>query len=321
MARVLITGITGQDGSYLAEACARRGDEVFGLVRPGDTTLDGYRSLGVPTTVLEADLEDVEGLRRAVGTAQPDEVYHLAGMSSVAASWADPVKAGLVSGVGAVALMTEAIAANPQCRLLLASSGEIFAGIPQALYDETSAISPTNPYGAAKAYAHLSARILRDTGAFVSVAVLFNHESPRRPDAFVTRKITVSAARVARGLDTHIRLGNLDAKRDWGWAPDYVDAMMRILGHDRADEFVLATGTPHSVRDFARAALVAAGVSDPDAHIATDPAFERAGDAPLLVGDASKARRDLGWVPTKTFEELVAAMVAADIEILDEALR
>lgn len=321
MARVLITGITGQDGSYLAEACARRGDEVFGLVRPGDSTLDDYRALGVPTTFLEADLEDAAGLRRAIDAARPDEVYHLAGMSSVAASWADPVKAGLVSGVGAVALMTEAIAANPKCRILLASSGEVFAGIPQERYDEASAIAPTNPYGAAKAYAHLSARILRDTGAFVAVAVLFNHESPRRPDAFVTRKITVSAARVARGLDSQIRLGNLDAKRDWGWAPDYVDAMMRILGHDHADEFVLATGTPHSVRDFARAALVAAGVVDPDAHIATDPAFERAGDAPLLVGDASRARRVLGWEPTKAFDELVAAMVEADLAILDGTAR
>ena len=270
--------------------------------------------------LVEADLADAEQVARTVAAAAPEEFYHLAGISSVAMSWRAPVETGAVTGLAAAAAMTAALDANPECRILLASSGEVFAGIRRAAYDEESAFAPITPYGAAKAYAHHMAHVLRGTGSHVAVAILFNHESPRRPDTFVTRKITAKAARIACGLDDRMLLGNLDAKRDWGWAPDYVDAMMRAVRHETPEDFVVATGHAYSVREFASAALIAAGVSDPDSRIGSDPAFERAGDAPLLVGDPSKAHRVLGWENTRSFEEVVGAMVSADLDLVRGAV-
>jgi GDPmannose 4,6-dehydratase len=212
-----------------------------------------------------------------------------------------------------VAVMRAALDSNADCRVLLASSAEIYAGVPRERYNEDSQISPVNPYGAAKAYAHQMARIMRSQGAFVATTVLFNHESPRRPLSFVTRKITHTAAAIAAGRESELVLGNLDAQRDWGWAPDYVDAMVLAARHDTAEEFVVATGTAHSVRDFALAALDAAGVDGGEDRIKTDPQFVRAADAPLLIGDAGKAREVLGWAPTKSFDQIVAAMVQHDL--------
>lgn len=313
MRRVLITGITGQDGSYLVDRLVDEGSEVWGLVRPGDADATRVRSEVSQTRLVEADLADPDAVANAIAKAQPDEVYHLAGVSSVAQSWNEPVMTGAVTGLGAVAVMRSALEVNAQCRVLLASSAEIFAGEPRDSYTEDSTIAPVNPYGAAKAYAHQMARIFRSQGAAVSAAILFNHESPRRPLAFVTRKITHAAARIAAGLQQELVLGNLDARRDWGWAPDYVDAMILANRHEVADEYVIATGEAHSVRDFALAALAAAKVADPESRITTDPAFLRGADAPTLLGDATKARTRLGWESSKDFTQIVSAMVEADI--------
>lgn len=313
MTRVLITGITGQDGSYLVDRLVEDGVEIWGLVRPGDADAVAVRPEVSRDHLIEADLAEPASIADAVARVTPDEVFHLAGVSSVAQSWTEPVLTGAVTGLGAVAVMRAALDANAECKVLLASSAEIYAGQPRDHYDEASAIAPLNPYGAAKAYAHHMARIMRSQGAFVSTAVLFNHESPRRPLSFVTRKITQGAAAIALGRASELVLGNLDAQRDWGWAPDYVDAMMRAARHHVADEFVVATGTSHSVRDFALAALSAAKVDGGEQLITSDPRFVRAADAPVLIGDASKARAELGWETTKSFEEIVAAMVHADL--------
>lgn len=319
MTRVLITGITGQDGSYLVDRLIDEGAEIWGLVRPGDADAIGVRSEVSRDRLIEADLAEPTSIADAIARVVPDEVYHLAGVSSVAQSWDQPVLTGAVTGLGAVAVMRAALDANAECKVLLASSAEIYAGQPRDLYDEASAIAPLNPYGAAKAYAHHMARIMRSQGAFVSTTVLFNHESPRRPLSFVTRKITQGAAAIATGRASELVLGNLDAQRDWGWAPDYVDAMMRAARHHVADEFVVATGTSHSVRDFALAALHAAGVGRGEDRLKTDPQFVRSADAPVLTGDSSKARAHLGWAPTKTFDEIVAAMVAHDMSTMEGA--
>lgn len=316
MTRVLITGITGQDGSYLVDRLVEDGAEIWGLVRPGDADAVAVRPEVSRDRLIEADLAEPASIAAAVTRVKADEVYHLAGVSSVAQSWAEPVLTGAVTGLGAVAMMRAALDANANCRVLLASSAEVYAGVPQRRYTEDSAIAPLNPYGAAKAYAHQMARVFRAQGAFVATAVLFNHESPRRPLSFVTRKITHGAAAIAAGQASELVLGNLDAERDWGWAPDYVDAMVRATRHHTADEFVVATGIAHSVREFALAALSAAGVEGGASLIKTDPQFARASDAPVLLGDSSKARTQLGWETTKSFEEIVTEMVRADLEAL-----
>lgn len=316
MTRVLITGITGQDGSYLVDRLVEDGAEIWGLVRPGDADAVAVRPEVSRDRLIEADLAEPASIAAAVARVTPDEVFHLAGVSSVAQSWTEPVLTGAVTGLGAVAVMRAALDANADCRVLLASSAEVYAGVPQGRYTEDSAIAPLNPYGAAKAYAHQMARVFRAQGAFVATAVLFNHESPRRPLSFVTRKITHGAAAIAAGQASELVLGNLDAERDWGWAPDYVDAMVRATRHHTADEFVVATGIAHSVREFALAALSAAGVEGGASLIKTDPQFARASDAPVLLGDSSKARTQLGWETTKSFEEIVTEMVRADLEAL-----
>ena len=313
MTRVLITGITGQDGSYLVDRLIDEGAEIWGLVRPGDADVVSVRPEVNRARLIEADLADPASVAAAVTAARPQELYHLAGISSVAQSWREPVLTGAVTGLGAVAVMHAALEADADCRILLASSAEIYAGIARETYDEESAIAPVNPYGASKAYAHLSARLLRSQGAHVATSVLFNHESPRRPLAFVTRKITHGAARIAAGRDSELVLGNLDARRDWGWAPDYVDAMLRAARHKVAGEYVVATGESHSVRDFALAAFAAAGVTGGEERLRTDPEFLRGADAPELVGNPGKAARELGWRPTVDFEQIVAAMVREDM--------
>jgi GDPmannose 4,6-dehydratase len=317
--RVLITGITGQDGSYLVDRLVSEGADVWGLVRPGDAAADAVRAEVPRSQLLAADLADPEAIRLAVASVAAQEVYHLAGISSVAQSWREPVLTAAVTATGAAAVMHAALEANSGCRIVLASSAEIFAGEPATVYDEESPISPANPYGAAKAYAHQLARVLREQGGAVSATVLFNHESPRRPESFVTRKITAGAARISAGLQDTLTLGNLEARRDWGWAPDYVDAMLRANRHAVADEYVVATGTAHSVRDFALLALEAAGIPDPESRIEVDPELLRGGDAPALVGNPAKARTVLGWEPTLALPDIVREMVAADVAALARA--
>lgn len=317
MVRALVTGITGQDGGYLAQQLLDEGVEVHGLVSPQDTHAPSLLE-GCPGVVLhEGDLADVEALAAAIRASDADEVYHLAGISSVAFSWQEPVLTADVTALGTARLLE--LAWRHQERrgrrvaFLLASSAEVFGDAVQVPQNEGTPIRPTSPYGAAKAFAQHLVGVYRLRGLAGCSLVLYNHESPRRPPSFVTRKITSTVARIALGRAHELVLGNLDVRRDWGWAPDYVDAMVRAVRHPEADDYVIATGEAHTVRDFVAAAFARAGVTDWERRVRVDPAFVRPTDAPLQVGDASKARRVLGWAPTVSFNELVGRMVDADL--------
>ena len=311
-----ITGITGQDGGYLAEQLLAAGSTVHGLVRsaaevaPTEAAYPGV-------TLHVADLTDTVAVTRLLDEIEPDEIYNLAGISSVARSWQEPVATGEVSGLAAAGVLQAAWELTDRLGrrvcVVQASSAEIFGNPATAPQDEDTAIAPVTPYGAAKAYAHHMARVYRGRGLHASTVILYNHESPRRPPAFVTRKITQGAAMIARGEQDELALGNLDARRDWGWAPDYVDAMVRAGRHERPNDFVVATGVAHSVREFVAAAFRAAGIDDWAAHVRVDPAFVRPVDAVELTGDPSRARAELGWAPTVGFDEIVARMVRADL--------
>lgn len=323
MPRALITGITGQDGGYLAERLVAEGVEVHGLVRDDDAEAAAELAGRHPGIVLHpGDLADHAGLSRLLHEVEPDEVYNLAGISSVAFSWEHPVLTAELSGVAAAVLLEAALAVQEQTgrrvACVQASSSEIFGDAARVPQDEDTPVRPVSPYGAAKAYAHHMARVYRGRGLHVAACILFNHESPRRPPTFVTRKITAGAARIARDGSGVLRLGNLDARRDWGWAPDYVDAMVRAARHEVADDFVVATGQTHTVAEFAEAALRRAGIGDDWAdHVEVDPAFLRPADAAVMVGDASRARTVLGWAPTVPFTEIVGRMVDHDMELLE----
>ncbi|WP_367650646.1 GDP-mannose 4,6-dehydratase [Nocardioides sp. zg-1308] len=308
-ARAFVTGIGGQDGTYLAERLVGEGVEVHALVY----SADGHPPHCPDEVVLHTgDLGDLAGTRRLVLDVAPQEVYNLAAISSVAQSWDEPDRTAHVNGQAAVALM-ESVRHLDGVRLVQASSAEIFGEPAASPQTESTAIRPVNPYGAAKAFAHLSAHVFRQRDLHVSSAILYNHESPRRAERFVTRKITSTVAAIARGEADELVLGNLDARRDWGWAPDYVDAMVRAARADEPADYVVATGRAHSVRDFVAAAFAAAGISDWERLVRQDAAFFRPADPTELVGDASKLRDELGWEPTVAFEELVARMVAADL--------
>jgi len=311
-----VTGISGQDGSYLTEQLLAEGVQVHGLVQ----SLADSESFAAdyPNAVLhQGDLTDPIGISRLIDEVEPDEVYNLAGISSVALSWRAPVLTGQVTGVGAVGVMQACLSLQEKLgrpvRLLQASSAEIFGDPAEVPQSETTLIRPSTPYGAAKAYAHQMASVFRSRGLLASTVVLYNHESPRRPETFVTRKITAAAARIARGQQDRLSLGNLAAKRDWGWAPDYVAAGVLAIRQPVSDDYVIATGVSHTVSDFVAAAFTAAGIDDWESLVDIDPAFNRTGDAAEQRGDASKARSVLGWAPTKSFDEIVAAMVEADL--------
>ncbi len=309
--RALILGVSGQDGAYLSEQLLADGVEVHALALPGDPS-------GVETGVsLHAgDITDVEGTRRLLLDLAPDQIFNLAAISSVAQSWEQPDLVARVNGIAAVALMEGARqlhASGHPVRLVQASSAEIFGEPSESPQCESTAIRPINPYGAAKAYAHLAVEVFRRRGLHASSLILYNHESPRRPMRFVTRKITSTVAAIARGEADSLTLGNLEARRDWGWAPDYVDAMVRAARADEPGDYVIATGEAHSVRDFVAAAFRHAGIDDWEALVTTDAAFTRPTDAPELAGDAARAHARLGWTPTIRFDEVVARMVAADL--------
>jgi GDPmannose 4,6-dehydratase len=320
--RAFVTGITGQDGGYLAEQLMGEGTEVHGLVRPGDD--DAVRDLQsrAPGVVLhEGDLADTDRLGQLVVDLRPDEIYNLAGISSVAYSWQEPVLTARLCGVAAAAVLEAAWRLQEESGLrvacLQASSAEIFGHAAVSPQDESTPVRPVSPYGAAKAFAHHMAGVYRGRGLHVATCIFFNHESPRRPLAFVTRKITAGAARIGADGSGVIRLGNLDVCRDWGWAPDYVDAMVRAVRKEIADDYVVATGETHTVAEFAEAALRRVGFGDDwRDHVEVDPEFLRPAEAPTLVGDAGKARRELGWEPTVRFEEVVGRMVDHDMELV-----
>lgn len=324
--RALVTGVTGQDGGYLAELLVAQGTVVHGVVRPGgDPAAPGgagvslpphLAALGEALVLHEADLTDPGALSALMAAVRPGEVYHLAAQSSVARSWADPVGTALLDAIAPAAVLAAADALRADgddVRVLVASSAEIFAGTTTSPQDESTPLSPTNPYGAAKAHAHLLAGVHRGRGLHAVAAVLYPHESPRRPHAFVTRKITAAVAAIARGEADEIVLGNTAARRDWGWAPDVVAAMVAALRHDEPQDYVVATGVARSVEDLVAAAADRAGVTDWRERVRVDPALLRPTDATELVGDATRARTVLGWAPTRSFEDVVASMVDADL--------
>lgn len=320
MTVALITGITGQDGSYLLEQLLAEGTEVHGMVRVGDELLPEVRSTLPRIELHFGDLADGDRLASLINEVAPNEVYNLGGISSVELSWREPAKTGTVSGVAVVHLLDAAWklqeSLSRPVKFVQASSAEIFGRPVKAPQDELSPVAPTNPYGVAKAYAHHMVGVYRDRGLAVSSCILFNHESPRRPPTFVTRKITQAVARIAQDGTGKITLGNLEVRRDWGWAPDYVDALVRAARSAVGADYVIATGRVHSVAEFAAAALARVGITDWQQWVETDPKFVRTVDAMELVGDSSKAKRQLGWEPTVEFTELVGAMVDHDLKLL-----
>ncbi len=316
--RAFVTGVGGQDGSYLAERLLAEGLEVHALV---------YAEHGPPAHCPDAvvlhhgDLAEVEAVRGLLLEVDPAEVYNLAGLSSVAQSWAEPDLTARVNGLGAVGLLESALAVQERhghsVAVVQASSAEMFGVPDRSPQDEATPLRPVSPYGAAKAYAHLAVGTYRLRDLHAVGAILYNHESPRRPEHFVTRKITRTVAAIARGLADTLVLGNLDARRDWGWAPDYVDALVRAARGPHADDYVVATGVAHSVRDFAAAAFARAGVADWERLVVSDPALLRPVEAAELTGDATRARQQLRWTPTVGFDEVVGRMVDADLDLLD----
>jgi GDPmannose 4,6-dehydratase len=319
--RALITGIGGQDGSYLAELLLSKGYEVHGMVRRGSPgSLDRIAHIARDVSIHAADLHDTDSLRRAIRESRPDEVYNLAGTSFVGSSWLDPVTTADLTATGVIRILDALCGEAPDARFYQASSSEIF-GIPARVpQTERTPVTPRTPYGVAKSYGHLITVTYRETyDLFACAGILYNHESPRRGTEFVTRKITHGAASIKHGLAGELRLGNLDARRDWGYAEDYVEAMWLMLQQDRPEDFVIATGVLHSVRDFADAAFERAGL-DPAEYVVQDESFMRPAEMHDLVGDFSKAREKLGWEPRTSFDELVQLMVDHDLELLGSGL-
>ena len=320
MTRAFITGISGQDGSYLADRLVGESAEVHGLIRAWDADALALRERHPSITLHEGDLADPAAIAGLIAQVEPDEIYNLAGITSVAQSWAIPVETGIVTGIAVASILDAALTLGERTgkpvRVFQASSSEIFGTPTESPQSESTPISPTSPYGAAKAYAAAMVDIYRSRGLAVSSCILYNHESPRRPETFVTRKITASAARIAAGLQDSLELGNLDVERDWGWAPDYVDAIVLATRHESADDYVIATGRSHSIRQFVEAAFAAAGVGDWERYVSINPEFVRPAEINTMLGDASKAKAQLGWQPTVDFETLVTRMVEADLAAL-----
>jgi GDPmannose 4,6-dehydratase len=324
--RALITGITGQDGSYLAELLLGEGYEVHGLIRRSsgfntDRIDHLYRDPHLPDIRLKlhfGDLTDANVLRKVLDETRPHEVYNLGAQSHVRVSFDLPIYTTDVNALGTLRLL-EAVkdfqtANGEEVRVYQASSSEIFGKVSETPQTETTPVYPRSPYGAAKAYGHWIGVNYREAyGLFVASGILFNHESPRRGETFVTRKITRAVGRIRHGLQDRLFLGNLDAKRDWGFAGDYVRAMWLMLQARIPDDYVIATGENHSVREFVQAAFGMAGL-DWEEHVETDPRYLRPTEVDELLGDATKARESLGWAPTVGFDELVRMMVEADLE-------
>jgi GDPmannose 4,6-dehydratase len=315
--RALITGITGQDGSYLAEFLLSQGYEVFGLVRRTSTIkYERIRHIQSKITLISGDIGDQTSLTRALQQAQPDEVYNLAAQSFVQTSWIQPVFTGDVTGLGVTRLLDAILSVNPKIRFYQASSSEMFGKVQEVPQKETTSFYPRSPYGVAKVYGHwITVNYRESYNMHASSGILFNHESPRRGMEFVTRKVTYHAAKIKMGLANEIRIGNLDARRDWGFAGDYVKAMWLMLQQDAPDDFVVATGNTHSVQRLLEVAFSTLDL-DWQNFAVQDPAFMRPAEVDLLIGDPSKAGEILGWEPQVTFEQLIQMMVEADLEAL-----
>jgi GDPmannose 4,6-dehydratase len=312
--RAMITGVTGQDGSYLADLLLEKGYEVFGVVRRSSTeSFERIAHLESRIELLQADLLDQVSLQEAVRTSRPHEVYNLAAQSFVPTSWSQPVLTAEFTAVGVTRMLEAIRSVDPSIRFYQASSSEMFGKVQQVPQNEDTPFYPRSPYGVAKAYGHFITVNYRESYDMFAVSgILFNHESPRRGLEFVTRKISDGAARIKLGLASELRLGNLDAQRDWGFAGDYVRAMWLMLQRDTAVDYVIATGVTHTIRRACEVAFGHAGL-DWEQYVVVDERFLRPAEVDLLVGDASKAERELGWKPDVTFEAMMALMVDADL--------
>jgi len=315
--RALITGITGQDGSYLAELLLEKGYEVYGVVRRSSTEkFDRIESIRDRLHLIHADLLDQSSLTRAFERAQPHEVYNLAAQSFVPTSWEEPVLTTQFTALGVTRMLEALRQVAPTARFYQASSSEMFGKVLETPQSESTPFYPRSPYGVAKVYGHFITVNYRESyDLFACSGILFNHESPRRGVEFVTRKITRTVAQIKLGQADELVLGNLDARRDWGHAKDYVRAMWMMLQQDTPDDYVIATGSTHTVGDCCRVAFEHVGL-DFEKFVRTDPRWMRPAEVDLLIGDASKAKQQLGWVPEVSFEELIQGMVDADLATL-----
>lgn len=318
MKNALITGITGQDGSYLAELLLSKGYKVFGTVRrlstPNDTNIGHIKD---KVHLISADLFDQSSITQALVTSEPDEVYNLAAQSFVKTSFDQPVLTGDFTGIGVTRVLEAIRTVNKKIRFYQASSSEMFGKVTETPQKETTRFYPRSPYGVAKVYGHYITLNYRESyDMFACSGILFNHESPRRGIEFVTRKITNAVARISLGKQEKLELGTLDAKRDWGYAGDYVEAMYLMLQQDKADDYVIATGETHSVEEFVKMAFEYAGIEDWRKHVVSNnPKYLRPAEVDLLIGDASHAKNVLGWTPKTSFKELVGMMVKSDLEL------
>ena len=323
MKTALITGITGQDGSYLAEFLLSKGYKVYGIVRRLSTPNYGYiEHILDKITLIEGDLRDQASLNHAIKLSKPDEVYNLAAQSFVATSWKQPELTSEITGLGVLKMLEAVRHFAPHAKFYQASSSEMYGNGAENIQDEQTKFRPRSPYAIAKLYAHWIAINYRESyGMFVCCGILFNHESPRRGIEFVTRKITDGVARIKLGLAQELVLGSLDAQRDWGFAGDYVEAMWLMLQQDHPEDYVISTGETHSVRDFVHAAFTAAGIDNWQQHLRQDPQFMRPAELFVLQGNSLRAFNKLGWKPKVNFTQLVNMMVEEDIHRLKEKHR
>lgn len=318
MPKALITGITGQDGSYLAEFLLDKGYEVFGLTRRTSTVNnERIRHIEDKVTLVQGDLLDQSSLVEAINYSKPQEIYNLAAQSFVKTSWNQPVLTGEYTALGVTRMLEAIRTVDAKIKFYQASSSEMFGKVTETPQKETTRFYPRSPYGVAKAYGHYITLNYRESyDMFACSGILFNHESPRRGLEFVTRKISHAAARIKLGKQDKIELGNLSAKRDWGFAGDYVEAMWLMLQQDKPEDYVIATGEAHSVEEFTTLAFEAAGISDWEKHVSQNvEAHMRPAEVDYLIGDASKAKKELGWTPKTSFKQLVEMMVNADLEL------
>ena len=315
----LITGVTGQDGSYLADFLLSQGYRVVGMVRRSSTvTFDRIRHIQDKIEVVQGDLLDLTSLVDILREHKPSEVYNLAAQSFVPTSWKQPVLTGEFTALGVTRMLEAVRMVDPTIRFYQASSSEMFGKVQQVPQTEKTPFYPRSPYGVAKVYGHwITVNYRESYNLFACSGILFNHESPRRGLEFVTRKVTHTVAKIKLGLASELHLGNLDAKRDWGYAPDYVRAMWLMLQQDHPDDYVVATGEAHSVREFCKVAFDRVGL-DWQKHVVVDPAFIRPAEVDHLIGNPEKAGRVLGWEPSVTFNQLVELMVDADLDALQK---
>ena len=317
MRKALITGITGQDGSYLAELLLAKGYQVFGLERRSSTkNRTNIENIEKDINFVSGDLTDQHSLTRAIAASEPDEVYNLAAQTFVKESWEQPEYTGNVTGLGALRVLEAIRQVNPKIKYYQASSSEMFGRIQEPLQNEKTPFYPRSPYGVAKLYAHwITVNYRESYNIFACSGILFNHESERRGLEFVTRKITNAAAKIKLGLQDKLYLGSLDAKRDWGYAPEYVEAMWLMLQQEKPEDFVVATGEAHSVKEFVEEAFRTVNL-DWQKYVEIDDKFKRPAEVYSLIGDASKAKTVLGWQPKVGFSELVKIMVESDLKRL-----